>query len=122
VAPAFPAGLPADFNDDDMVDLTDYAVLRDHFRQAVADFSQGDANRDGFVDFRDFRIWKDNRTDNGAAVVPEPMTAWMAVIATGALCGRCRRPFRSAGQIRSLANGLAHRSLRQRRKSLADRA
>jgi hypothetical protein len=84
VTPPVPAGLPADFNDDDMVDLIDFGILRDHFQQAVTSFGEGDANRDGFVDFRDFRVWKSNRTDvdGAAATVPEPWAGTLALVAS----------------------------------------
>jgi Dockerin type I domain/PEP-CTERM motif len=72
---------PADFNGDLAVNGLDYQTIRDNFNLTGATHAQGDANFDGFVNFTDFRIWKNTRTGAGStagvagglsAPVPEP--------------------------------------------------
>jgi hypothetical protein len=70
--------LPGDVDNMNGVDLVDYQIIRDHFLQNATMRSEGDLNNDGFVDFRDFRLWKNNfptpPPGSGAIVeaVPEP--------------------------------------------------
>jgi Lysyl oxidase len=46
--------LTADFNNDNVVDVADYTVWRDHFGAS----DQGDANADGVTDQDDYLLWK----------------------------------------------------------------
>ncbi|QDU88893.1 hypothetical protein Pla175_22770 [Pirellulimonas nuda] len=84
---AIPSGigsvaLPGDVNLNGVVDINDYFLIRDHFRQAVADPKLGDLTgpssvRDGIVDFYDFAEWKANAPPQAVALalglpVPEP--------------------------------------------------
>ena len=48
-----------DTDGDGDVDLDDFAAIRDHFRMSVASRALGDLNEDGFVDFLDFREWRE---------------------------------------------------------------
>jgi hypothetical protein len=79
--------LPGDVNDDMVVDLIDYGIIRDHFQQSVAMRGDGDLNDDDKVDFRDFRQWKANYVPPPGtpadAAVPEPSAGLLA--AAGAM-------------------------------------
>jgi hypothetical protein len=74
------------------VNLTDFAAIRDHFRQTVANRAEGDLNGDGKVDFTDFREWKSNYAGPfaGFGSIPEPMSAVLLGIAAALACGRRR--------------------------------
>ena len=108
--------LPAidgDANFDDVVNLADFGVLREHFNEtgAAVDWEDADFNLDGSVNLADFGILRasfgDSRTGPGAAgvsaadwaaldafaaQVPEPSAAAAALLgAGGALLARRRR-------------------------------
>lgn len=51
-------GLESDFNQDGMVDLSDFNILKANFGQSGATMADGDANADGTVDLSDFNILK----------------------------------------------------------------
>jgi hypothetical protein len=57
--------LLADFNLDGAVDLLDFTILSNNFQQGGKKFTDGDANGDGFVNFSDYAIWRDNRNQTG---------------------------------------------------------
>jgi len=49
-------GNPADFDLNGMVDIDDYAILKENYGQTGTSFTQGDANNDGEVDNDDLGI------------------------------------------------------------------
>ena len=51
---------PGDANGDGKVDGKDYAILLNHYGQAVQGASNGDFNGDGKVDVQDYWIWLNN--------------------------------------------------------------
>ncbi len=62
-----------DFNEDGIVDIQDFGMLRDNFGiESGANFSQGDANEDGMIDIQDFGLLKDNfgQIADGCTVPP----------------------------------------------------
>jgi hypothetical protein len=77
-------GVAGDVNGDMLVDINDFNIIRDHFQQTVTMRTEGDLNRDGFVDFRDYRQWKSNvpaPAEGAAGAVPEPSSALLASLA-----------------------------------------
>ena len=78
---------PGDVDKDDDVDLIDFGLIRDHFRQTVNMRELGDLNGDNTVDFLDYRRWKANYpfpfTPNWDAV-PEPAAGVMGLLAAAA--------------------------------------
>lgn len=66
------AELPADFNQDGVVDLADFVILKTNFGNTDAMQDEGDANQDGRVDLVDFNIFKGNLGNSATATVPEP--------------------------------------------------
>jgi hypothetical protein len=95
--------LPGDTNGDDLVDMADYTNILQHMNLAGATVPNTptlhpDVTGDGRVSIADFRLWKDNRTDDGAGAAPpsgapEPSTALLSLAAALAAAGsgRCRR-------------------------------
>ncbi|QDU56549.1 PEP-CTERM sorting domain-containing protein [Aeoliella mucimassa] len=89
----FPAGDVDGYNG---VDLADLQVIADNFRQSANSRLDGDLSADGFVDFADFELWKQNYTGSLAGVdlgflsakVPEPSTLWLAAVGAGLLLVR----------------------------------
>jgi hypothetical protein len=73
---------------DGRVDGADYTIWADNFLiNNRAYYTKGDFNGDGRTDGADYTIWADNFAPSAAlsaAVVPEPKSAWMAIL--GALC------------------------------------
>ncbi len=51
---------PGDVNLDTVIDLADLVIIRQNFRQTVGSITAGDLTSDGFVNFDDFRLWRDN--------------------------------------------------------------
>ena len=73
----------ADFTGDNMVDTADLAAWDAGFgTSAGANFSQGDADRDGDVDGADFLYWQREVSPSGTtlASVPEPATGLLALL------------------------------------------
>jgi PEP-CTERM motif len=84
-------GLPGDYNYDNRVDAADYVVWR---KSLGTNILAGDGDGDGDVDANDYNVWRANfgkATLSAAAqaVVPEPTTAAMAMLALLGLA--CRR-------------------------------
>ena len=78
--------LPADFNQDQQVDPTDFAILAGNWLTASGK-SGGDANSDDFVDPTDFAILSGNWLlgtadvfENQLGLVPEPSTFLLAML------------------------------------------
>jgi hypothetical protein len=101
---SFAAG-DVDGNND--VDINDFNTIRMNFNTVVANRSDGDLNRDGFVDMLDFGEWKDNAnvgtgTDFYALLtgVPEPtsitLLAMSLLVGVGRARLRSRAPARAA--------------------------
>lgn len=81
-----PTARPGDVNLDTFVTLADLTIIRQNFRTAVTSRTLGDVTNDGFVNFDDFRQWKDNYVPAGVGAnvsVPEPSAA---AIVAGAAC------------------------------------
>ena len=79
-------GILGDVNDDTLVNLTDFEIIRSNFFGIDVGRSLGDLNVDGVVDLEDFGEWKDHYDGNGGAMlglllgVPEPGSAGLAAI------------------------------------------
>ncbi|MDZ4783736.1 MAG: PEP-CTERM sorting domain-containing protein [Planctomycetia bacterium] len=96
-----------DVNGDEVVDLLDFGVIRDHFRTGAAP-AEGDLNFDGTVDFDDFQIWKTAFGGGAPANVPEPTTSAIALIACAVMAGRSAwRKVRGAASLLGLLGLLA---------------
>ncbi len=71
-----PSYKPGDVNLDTLVNLDDLTIIRTNFRRTVATRNLGDLTNDGFVNFNDFREWKNNYIPPPGAPaeygVPEP--------------------------------------------------
>lgn len=79
-------GIPTVIGDADgngVLNLDDFDLIRANFRQTVTAGENGDIDFSGYVDFPDFRIWKEAFGGGGPASVPEPATA--SLIAVGGL-------------------------------------
>ena len=87
---AVPAGIPGDYNGDDIVDAADYTIWRDHLGQTFTlDNENPAALTPGVVDAEDYNFWKLHFGEflaggGGAAAssVPEPSTLVLAFLAT----------------------------------------
>ncbi len=85
--------LPGDFNDDGMVDMTDFLVFAEHFNKPGL-YSEGDISFNGHVDLQDFSIFRQalaNANAVPAASVPEPASHLMVCLAALALPMLLRR-------------------------------
>jgi hypothetical protein len=87
-----------DYNGDGVVDAADYTVWRDTFGQTV--FWEGDGadgDQSGMIDQGDYEFWKQHYGDVIAApmglgsAVPEPTSAWLAILSIAAIGVRCAR-------------------------------
>jgi hypothetical protein len=87
-----PGLVPGDVTGDDQVDLADLEIIRMNYFNTDVGLPQGDVNLDGVVDFQDYRVWTENRTDLPAGTsVPEPATLSLVLLGVVALFGRRRR-------------------------------
>jgi hypothetical protein len=89
VVATLPSALPADANNDNVVDFEDFLALYQHFGKA-GDRTRGDFDYDGFVDFADFQVLELNfgKSLGGAggdgAVAPTPdQTGMIQAFAAG---------------------------------------
>jgi len=83
---------PGDVNLDTFIDLADLMIIRQNFRMSVGSITSGDLTSDGFVNFDDFRLWKNNyvpAAGESITFVPEPAAATLAAVA--AIAVRCVR-------------------------------
>ena len=75
--------VPGDVDGDEVANIVDFHIIRGNFLNSVTLRTEGDLNADGIVDYRDFREWKDNRTDgSGSVVIPEPSSLLIALWGT----------------------------------------
>ena len=87
----------ADFNDDDVVDGSDFLIWQRGFgTNGSATLGDGDANGDGNVDAGDLGAWAAQYGAPGAvsavaSAVPEPATALLGLLAAAGLVARSRR-------------------------------
>jgi len=73
-----------DVDGDQVADINDFNTILANFGQSVTNRTDGDLTNDGFVNFLDFRQWKDNRTAvSDGNVVPEPNS--LLIIFSGVL-------------------------------------
>lgn len=80
--------LAADFNNDGMVGLADFDILKNNFG-GPGDENTGDATDDGQVGLADFDVLKS--TFGNVAAVPEPSTVVLALLGALGLIGFARR-------------------------------
>jgi hypothetical protein len=89
--------LPGDYDGSGIVDAADYVVWRDSPEQTGAGLA-ADGNGNGQIDPGDYEIWKLHfgrtaaETSFVSAIVPEPSTSMLLVVALAGI--RCRRPAR----------------------------
>lgn len=78
-----PPGGPGDVDNNGVVNLADYNIIRTNLEKPAAIFTNGDLNGDSYVDLNDFRRWRSAAPPAVAALVgvPEPSTAALG------LCG-----------------------------------
>lgn len=87
--------LPGDFDNDGVVNISDFSILAGHFGTPVSGVQFGDANGDGFVDIADFSLmaayWMSGTgaRQPSLAAVPEPGLA--APLVAIVLAGRRQR-------------------------------
>lgn len=76
-----PAGGPGDVDNNGVVNLADYNIIRTNLEKPVTIFTSGDLNGDSYVDLNDFRRWRSAAPPAVAALVgvPEPSTAVLSV-------------------------------------------
>jgi hypothetical protein len=94
--PEAPGGMPllaGDVDGDGVVDLDDFAVIRDNFLSTVEGRADGDLNFDRFVDWSDFRDWKTafQAAGGNAAAIPEPSTVGLVLVAVATFLLGIRR-------------------------------
>jgi hypothetical protein len=96
---------PGDVDGNGVVNLVDFAAIRDNFRKSVSSRLQGDLNGDAVVNFVDYREWKANYTGLAAPAsfeVPEPATASLLATA-GIVASLLRR--RGLNRVPSSSRG-----------------
>ncbi len=80
--------IPGDFNEDGVLDLTDFGILAANFNQSfdvTESFSRGDINLDRRVDLRDFLGFRQIFNDRAVAAVPEPSSVMLGFLVLGAM-------------------------------------
>ena len=95
--------IPGDLNNDDVVDLEDWALMKDGFITDLTGltpterFLTGDLNWDGVINLSDFNLFADAFAGGADALgfpVPEPATACLfGSVLMAAACCRARRRF-----------------------------
>lgn len=87
-----PPGGPGDVDNNGVVNLADYNIIRANLEKPAAIFTNGDLNGDSYVDLNDFRRWRSAAPPEVAAMagVPEPSTAALAIGGLLVAAG-CRR-------------------------------
>lgn len=92
---------PGDTDGNGVVELSDFNPIRDNFQKLVALRTEGDLNRDGRVEFLDFREWKTAFLAGGGSLegldlsflsaVPEPATGTLALFVAAVFGAISRR-------------------------------
>lgn len=85
--------VPGDANDDDLVNLADFNILKANFGTGSL-VTQGDFNASLSVDLEDFNILKENFGAGQSVSVLEPGSVTLATIAVGSLLGVFGAPLR----------------------------
>ncbi|WP_428306240.1 hypothetical protein [Lacipirellula sp.] len=90
---AAPPGGPGDVDNNGVVNLADYTIIRNNLEKPAAIFTNGDLNGDSYVDLNDFRRWRAAAPPEVAALVgvPEPATAALALCGALLVVARGRR-------------------------------
>jgi hypothetical protein len=89
-----------DVNGDLLVNDADFQIIRNNFFTSVTTRAEGDLVGDGFVDFNDFRQWKNNASAVAAAdAIPEPTSLLLLI---GGLLA-CTLGWRRLPQVRAMA-------------------
>jgi len=85
--------IPGDANLDDIVNLADFTILKAHFGQSPAEWTDGDFNDDNVVNLADFTIQKAHfgESRSTSSAVPEPATALLVFGAFAAVLRRRKR-------------------------------
>jgi hypothetical protein len=95
-----PTCILGDVDCNNIIELADFAPIRDNFRKMVETRAEGDLVRNGIVDFDDFRQWKAAFLGAGGslagvdlgflAAVPEPGTAALLLMGLAVLANNVR--------------------------------
>jgi hypothetical protein len=103
VSPTLGPIIAGDANNNGVVDINDYIIIRNNFQGTNKTRATGDVNFDTVVNFTDFRMWKNNRTPGAAGSelsdadllgglgVPEPGSLMLALIGSVAWLTGARR-------------------------------
>jgi hypothetical protein len=88
-------GDPGDFNCDEVVDLVDFGILRDHLYDHIrgpVTYEDGDINRDRKVDLSDFGEFKALFPGGVAAAssIPEPSSGALVLVALAGITALVR--------------------------------
>jgi hypothetical protein len=85
---------PGDADENGVVDVNDYTMIRSNLETSVAFYTNGDVDGSGFVDLNDFALWRDaaplSALIAAGLAVPEPSTAALFAAAVVGLLGRRR--------------------------------
>lgn len=86
-------GLLGDFNEDEVIDDADFAILTGNMNTGDQTYQGGDIDFSGRVDLADFVNFRREaaRFNAGAAAIPEPSTSLMALFGLLGLAGLRRR-------------------------------
>jgi len=80
---------PGDVDGDGDADPNDFFIIRDNFRRNAASRGDGDLTGDGFVNFEDYRQWKDTQSGSLELYtllgVPEPGSVALVVLGVALL-------------------------------------
>jgi hypothetical protein len=91
---------PGDADENGVVDINDYNLIRGNLETSVAFYTNGDVDGNGYVDLNDFALWRDvaplSALVAAGLAVPEPSTAVLAGAFLFGFLGRGRRRHRSA--------------------------
>lgn len=90
--------VPGDANDDGLVNILDYGIIRDNLGQTGVNV-MGDVRANGVVDLNDFKLWKKfynpasdpSTSAANSSAVPEPTTLGLLAIAAAAAGSSCMR-------------------------------
>jgi hypothetical protein len=88
-----PIVVPGDVDGDGSPDADDFFIIRDNLFDAVTSRSMGDLNSDNFVDFTDFRLWKNAAPPaiSAGLVIPEPAALGLLLAGMAGVISLLRR-------------------------------